>query len=360
MKKIIPFLLIVVTAIHVLATERHMSLNEALAKGYSRKMQTARPPLRPKVIPAHSLPWPVQFLDAKHTIGNSMPEYQNYGSEAYYHEGSDLLVASESQVIAPVDGYLQGDFYTYVTDPNTGQDQKFTKPISEGGDSLYFEITILTAGGYQHEFHHVNPDKLPESIFKIVSNGGGEVKKGSVIGQASVWPTFRFGERYNHIHYNILSPDGYYVNAEYFSTELIDNTAPVIKNIFAVYANIVTEVKNNILKGWPKELIVSSTDLKGENIYQLPPVFIQAEWLVNGQPHQVGWNFTEGMLHPDIREVYARNIRLDDGRRFTTIGNYDETVFLFRLKIPNESSDLITLKVRDSSGNEIQRQLKIQ
>ena len=353
-------MLVVAASIQVAATENRMSLTEAIRNGYSRKIQVTRPILQPLGVSAHSLPWPVQFLDAKHTIGNSMPEYQNYGTEAYYHSGSDLVVAREAKVIAPVDGYLQGDYYTYVTDPNTGQDQKFTKPISEGGDSLYFEITILSTDGYQYEFHHVNPEKLPESIFKIVSSGGGQVKKGSVIGQASVWPVFRFGERYNHIHYNILSPDGYYVNAEYLSTELIDTTVPIIKNVFAINANSVMEIKNNILKGWPKELIVSSTDLKGENIYQLPPVFIQAEWLSNGQSHQVGWNFTEGMLHPDIREVYARNIRLDDGRRFTTIGNYNETVFLFRLKIPNESSDLITLKIRDASGNEIQKQLKIQ
>ena len=39
-------------------------------------------------------PWPVPFLDAHHTIGNVMTQFQDYGGGAYYHGGDDLRVQS--------------------------------------------------------------------------------------------------------------------------------------------------------------------------------------------------------------------------------------------------------------------------
>ncbi|MEK6628158.1 MAG: hypothetical protein AABY53_05990, partial [Bdellovibrionota bacterium] len=51
-------------------------------------------------------------------------------------------------------------------------------------------------------------------------------------------------------------------------------------------------------------------------------------------------------------EVYARNLKLSDGRSFTTRGDYSNTIFLFRLKIPPTATSPITLKVSDGSGNE--------
>lgn len=335
------------------ATELRMTKAQALAQGFKPVERKITHPGKIDLSP-NSLPWPVEFIDSRHTIGNSMPQYQNYGNEAYYHEGADLRVARSKQVVAPSDGFIQGDYYTYVTDQNTGEDRKYTKPYSEGGDELYFEITLKTADDYLLEFHHVNPDLLPKPVLELVLRGGGNVRQGEILGTAAVWPNLRFGERYDHIHYNVISPAGVYLNPEFYSRPLPDKSAPVIKNIFAIYKDRKIEVLNHRLNGIPSELIVSAIDLKGDNIYPLPPVLVQATWPGN---KAVGWDFSRFMLNPagtfpDIREVYARNLRLSDGRSFTTKGDYTNTVFLFRIKLDATAKGPIVLTVRDSSANE--------
>ena len=342
------------------STELRMSKTQALAAGFRPVKKVPGTPGRIE-LPQNSLPWPVQFADSKHTIGNSMPQYQNYSNEAYYHEGADLRVSRSQKVLAPVDGFLQGDFYTYVTDPNTGEDKKYTKPFAAGGDDLYFEITIRTAEGLQLEFHHVSPSELPKNISDLVLRGGGNVRQGDVLGTTAVWPNSRYGEGYDHIHYNMISPDGVYLNPEFFSTGLNDKILPVIKNIFAIYKDRKIEVLNNTLNGMPTEIIVSAIDLKGENIYPLPPVSVSAEWSEN---KKIGWEFSQVLLNavgkfPDIREVFARNLKLTDGRTFTTKGDYTNTVFLFRLKIAPNAKGPVLLTVRDSSANEVRKTLQV-
>ncbi len=334
------------------ASELRMAKDQALAQGFKphkiNKIQA------PADLPRNSLPWPVKFIDSRHTIGNSMPQYQNYSNEAYYHEGADLRLAQSGEVVAPLDGFLQGDFYTYVTDQSTGEDKKYTKPITDGGDDLYFEITLKNAAGFILEFHHVNPNTLPAVIRELVLRGGGNVRMGEILGFASVWPNLRFGDRYDHIHYNIISPSGIYMNPEFYSVALPDTSAPVIKNIFAIYKDKKIEVINQKLNGMPSEIVISSIDMKGENIYPLPPVFIEATYSEN---QKVGWNFSQTLLNsfgtfPDIREVFARNLKLTDGRIFSTKGDYTNTVFLFRLKFPPGAAGPIMLTIKDSSANE--------
>ena len=338
------------------ANELRLSRKEALAQGF--KPFKFSKSISSSELPAQAMAWPVKFIDASHTIGNSMPEYQNYGTEAYYHEGADLRVSPAREVTAPVAGFLQGDFYTYVTDQNTGEDKKYTKPYSDGGDTLYFEITIRTTEGFQLEMHHVNPESLPKNIIDLILRGGGEIRAGEVVGFAAIWPNSRAGARYDHIHYNLISPAGVYMNPEYFSQPLADESAPLVKNIYAVYKDKTIEVLNQKLQGTPLELIVSAIDMKGENIYPLPPVLAEAAWGAK----KTAWDFSKYFLNslggfPDIREVYARNVRLSSGKTVTTKGDYSSAVFLFRLKTPAGASGPVTITLKDSSENTTQVQL---
>ncbi len=337
------------------ATELKMSRAKALALGF--KPARTNEAFLTSELPKNGLPWPVTFIDSRHTIGNSAPEYQNYGSEAYYHSGADLRVSPAREVVAPVSGFLQGFYYTYTTDV-TGQDKKYTKPYSEGGDSLYFEINIQTDQGYQLELHHVNPENLPKNIVELIVRGGGRIEAGEVVGFTAIWPMSRAGTRYDHIHYNIKTPAGVSMNPEYFSHALEDRTAPVIKNIYAVYKDKTVEVLNQKLTDTPLEIIVSAFDMKGENIYPLPPVLTEAAW--DGK--KSFWDFTKYILNkdggfPDIREVYARNVRLSSGKTVTTRGDYNNTIFLFRLKTPAGAGGPVTITVKDASDNTTQVQL---
>jgi hypothetical protein len=175
------------------------------------------------------------------------------------------------------------------------------------------------------------------------------------VGFTAIWPMSRAGTRYDHIHYNLISPAGVYMNPEFFSHALPDTTAPVIKNIYAVYKDKTVEVLNQKLTGLPTEIIVSAVDMKGENIYPLPPVMTEAAW---GEKKSF-WDFTKYLLNnsglfPDIREVYARNVRLSTGRTVSTRGDYNNTVFLFRLKTPADAGGPVTITVKDSAENTTQ------
>ncbi|MFZ3231697.1 MAG: hypothetical protein WA160_15925 [Pseudobdellovibrio sp.] len=205
--------LISIFSLPAFSNELRMTKAQALALGFTENLKSWHS-LSVTKLASHELPWPIQFVDANHTIGNSMSEYQNYGTEAYYHEGADLRISKAGEVKAPATGFLQGDYYTYVTDQNTGQDVKYTKPISAGGDDLYFELTIKTSSGLTLELHHVNAKTLPKNIYALVSSGGGPIEKGDTIGFGSLWPVSRLGARYDHIHYNIISADGVYLNPE--------------------------------------------------------------------------------------------------------------------------------------------------
>lgn len=370
MKLVILILSISLFALPNFASELILSKAEALNQGFKktiskthsieRSFKRAKKPT--SELTKNSLPWPVEFIDQQHTIGNSMVEYQNYSNEAYFHGGDDLRVTSAAEVKAPIDGFLEGHYYTYVTDPNTGQLTKYSKPMSEGGDDLYFEISIQTSNHYSFEFHHVNPKTLPQPIYDMILNGGGSIHQGDLIGYTSTWPVVRYGDSYHHIHYNIISSTGVNLNPEYYSHELTDTTAPEINHIFAIYRDKKIEVLNQKLSAVPEEIILESTDKKGNNIYPLPPVFIEARWNENNKS---GWDFTQNLFSnskqfPDIRNVYATNLRLSDGRTFSTEGNYNNVQFLFRLKIPPTAIGPITLTVKDVSGNTKTRVLNIE
>ena len=129
------------------------------------------------------------------------------------------------------------------------------------------------------------------------------------------------------------------------------------------------ETNENLLASHPRltlEAIAAALEfaadaLKGENIYPLPPVSVSAEWSEN---KKVGWEFSQVLLNavgkfPDIREVFARNLKLTDGRTFTTKGDYTNTVFLFRLKIAPNAKGPVLLTVRDSSANEVRKTLQV-
>ena len=359
MKSLILLFSVILGNMLAFASELRMTKSQALTQNYKIPNQIHFNTTHE--ISKNSLPWPVRFIDSRHTIGNSMPQYQNYSNEAYYHGGADLRVSQSAEVYAPIDGFLQGDYYTYVTDPNTGEDKKYIKPITEGGDELYFELTITSTEGFLFEFHHIDAKKLPKNIYNMILQGGGKIYRGELIGSTSIWPTSRFGERYDHIHYNLISPSGVRMNPEYYSTELIDNSSPIIKNIFAIYKNKKIEILNQKLTEIPEEIVVSAIDMKGENIYPLPPVFVEASW---SNTLKVSLDFSQFLLDlnqsfPDIRDVYARNLRLSDGRTFTTKGDYTNTQFLFRLKIPPTATSPITITVKDISGNKTINTLNI-
>src|SRR6185312_1912041 len=178
-------LLLSVLAPAARADERVRPASVLLQEGY--KPAPAFSPQTSSALPAeHSLPWPVRFQDAEHTLGNVMNQYQPFG-DPYYHGGDDLRVDAGAGVSAPVAGRLEAGAYSYAARAD-GSLEKYWKPWPQTGDPTYFEVAVISDDGLRFEFHHVDRDSLPAAIVAKLDAGGGRVEKGELLGRAVEFP----------------------------------------------------------------------------------------------------------------------------------------------------------------------------
>ena len=326
-----------------------------------------RRPLRPEFNPG-SLDWPVAFEGPESTMGNTMAQFQRYGGGSpYFHGGCDLRTRAGEKVLAPVSGRLEAGHYSYAQRPD-GNLEKFMKPWPETGEALYFELSIVDDRGFRFEFHHVDRASLPASIVrKLNESFNPRVEKGEWIGNVVEWPVAGAGGKpYHHLHYNIIDPQGVRLNPEHYSFGLSDSNAPEIHGVY---------VRNSITRFFDRadgvlavdsEVVVAATDQRKPNLYTHTPPRVQWQWNDAGDEEQkLGWNFLEALLTqegftPDIRQVFASEIRTSEGQRLQTQGDYSNNFFLFRMpKLPMRVGQSLELIVQDQAGNSTRRSFQV-
>lgn len=153
-------------------------------------------------------PWPVTLS----SIGHTTASYQNYGGSPYFHHGLDIRAEAGSDVIASVGGKVV-NIENYVA-----------------GDPAYWEIAILDAEGFLWQYHHVERSSIPQAIFEAKTSGR-PIADGTKIGEVYYWSVTTYGERYHHIHLNILGAGDAYLNPFDFLTTLQDTQAPVFVDV---------------------------------------------------------------------------------------------------------------------------------
>lgn len=174
--------------------------------------------------------WPFTLRAMGHTIAS----YQNYGSAPYFHHGLDILANSGTQVY------------------NRSGGQVVNIENYQPGNSLYWEVAVLDPEGYLWQYHHIDRTTIPQAIFdkyneyKANPTTGGFIQPNTYIGNIVYWPTVTFGERFNHIHLNILGAGGY-VNGFAFHTPLNDTSAPQIQAVGLLQNNAI--VSGNTVTG---------------------------------------------------------------------------------------------------------------
>ncbi|MFZ4712105.1 MAG: M23 family metallopeptidase [Bacteriovoracaceae bacterium] len=162
-------------------------------------------------------PWPLPLL----SIGHNMASYQNYGGgldQAYFHHGLDIRADKGTPIHAAKGGKV-------VNAANYN-----------GGNSLYWEVAILDDNGFIWQYHHIDSSSIPDAVKKAFK-AGGRVSTGDLLGEVVSWPITSYGERYHHIHLNILDKDKAYVNPFHFLDVLPDTKAPMILDIGFVRKN---------------------------------------------------------------------------------------------------------------------------
>jgi len=347
------------------ANERIVSREQALREGF-RPVQSpgsvwlVNPPNgrltalseqrheEPQIV-GHALPWPVDFQDSAHTLGNAMVQFQPFG-DPYFHGGCDLRVRAGADIRAPISGKIEAGHYTYSTNAD-GSLQKYWAPWPKEGDPMYFEVAVVGDNGIRFEFHHVNSETLPEQILRLLNLGNGAVSAGTVIGHVIAWPD---GE-YHHTHYNVILPNGVRLNPEFVSKPLPDHLPPEILGAFAIASNGETKLfGDGHFVVTPAEFVVAVIDRQDDNIYEHPPALVTLRF--GAGETQTLWDFRERLISnqgtfPELWEFFKETLVSPDGRSISTEGGYGMGQSLIRIKLPEDASGPFTIEISDIAGN---------
>ena len=271
-------------------------------------------------------PWPVDLL----SIGHSIASYQHYIGEPYFHHGIDIRAEAGSSVIASAAGKVV-NIENYIK-----------------GNPAYWEVAILDDQGFLWQYHHVNRESIPKEIFAALKSGS-RIPSGTKIGEVYRWPVFSFGERFNHIHLNVLGAKETYVNPFLFLRPLNDRQKPEILKVGLVD-------KKGFVDGQRVSgaytLYAMVQDLVLHEKYQLPPHRI---WLsIDGGVRRDVWVFNSlpgGRSKTDyVHQFYIPKM---------TCGNYTCRRFAInlgfsvngQLRFPGKGKHTAIVGASDFAGN---------
>lgn len=277
-----------------------------------------------------SFRWPVKVLSIGHTIAS----YQNYAgvSSAYFHHGLDIRADAGSDVLLARGGKIV-NIENYVP-----------------GSPQYWEIAVLDEDGFVWQYHHVEKTDIPQEVFDAYQKGT-EIKAGTKIGTVVYWPIVSFGERYNHIHLNILGKDKEFLNPFLFLEPLHDTSSPEIAKIGLLKNG--EALKGNQVSG-SYSLYAHVKDLVLSNVFVLPPNSIEIQ--IDEREPQTVWKFDSlpGVASEKqyVNQFYVQNL---------VCGNYQCRMPIFDLGFRTSSlsqvfpltpgEHTVIVNVADDAGN---------
>lgn len=169
-------------------------------------------------------------------IGGQFFDYQNYQAIPYLHGGMDLCAPAGTEVFTPVSGKVVISDYTINA---SAKPHKFTytRRAFKRGDvssTRYLEVAVTTADKTVWMFRHIDAKSIPGAIFTAVEKNA-TIATGTVIGKVASWlqPVLPEKRIYDHIHLEILTDEGYYLNPASLVKTTKDYYPPTIHSIYA-------------------------------------------------------------------------------------------------------------------------------
>jgi|GEM_PF-868884 len=234
-------------------------------------------------------PWPFAVL----SIGHTSASYQNYGGSPYFHHGLDIRGDAGTPVLASVGGTVV-NIENYMP------------------GSAYWEVAILDDQGFIWQYHHIDHDSIPQAIHLAFKNGG-SVAAGEKLGEIFYWQVSSFGERFHHVHLNILGADMKFQNPFLFLDVLPDTSPPAIVNIGLTQKG--NQVTGNTVKG-PYGLFAKVHDLILHQKFVVPANSLTVS--VDEAPAFTVWNFDDGLPGGASEDDFVNNFFVPS----LTCGNY--------------------------------------
>jgi hypothetical protein len=272
--------------------------------------------------------WPFPPL----SIGHSTASYQNYGGNPYFHHGLDVRGNAGTSIYASAGGQVV-NIENYM--PN---------------DPAYWEVAILDDEGYLWQYHHIDRSSIPASVWDAFRKKE-KVPAGTKLGEIYYWPVVSMGERFHHLHLNVLASGGSYVNPFNFLKALNDSSAPVIEEI-GILKNKRRHSSNSV-KG-TYSLYAKVHDLILHDRFVVPAHELQIR--VDNTPFDTVWNF-DTLPGGNSNTAHVKDFFVES----MTCGNYScrSLVVDLGFALPknrsfpwNEGLHRIELVARDAAGNE--------
>lgn len=321
--------------------------------------------------PLH-LPFPIKLEQTSEQFGAVMHQLQDYTSPAYFHGGLDIHGQKNQEVLSPIFGKVEAGYYSY-TDTFDGRSTKYFLPYREALEKndiapwsiYYFEVAVIDRNGYRFEFHHIDPNNLPITLQQKILNGG-SVAPGEVLGHLIDWPRTLFGRRYHHVHYNVIHPDGTFINPFFVSEPVNDSLPPTIVNVYAtassrcgsIYHQLIPFTEN-IPQSTQDHIVIEAYDKITEGQAKHTPALVTAEFK---DGTSFSWDFTKRLSLPNgelpnITHMYL--YYLCDHRNFLEVATKNFR-FYIKIPIPPNYSGPAKISVGDFVGNTSQQTVYIQ
>jgi hypothetical protein len=313
------------------------------------------------------LPFPIEFLLESDQLGAVIHQFQDWTTPAYFHAGLDIRALENQEIFSPVFGNLEAGYYSYV-DESDGRSTKYFLPLKDvlNGQKappwgeLYFEVAVIDRNGYRFEMHHVDPKSLgPELTKKILNHEA--VAPGEFLGRLIAWPRRLAGLDFHHLHYNIVSPQGVYLNPLALSEKVADLKPPEIVNVYATSngrcgssAPVLTPLSDNTPLPTQKFIVIETLDKINDGRFPQTPAKISASFVGN---KKFTWDFSQALLTeegvlPNIGKMYL--YYLCDEKGFVQVASRSLR-FYIKIPVPENYKGPIHLKVSDQFENHTER-----
>ncbi|HPA57865.1 MAG TPA: hypothetical protein PLT70_10605 [bacterium] len=270
------------------------------------------------LIPVNSMLWPFAPQDEPHDVGHTSVNIQHYTQkyeEAYFHHGVDIIKNEPEKIFNMYDGRVEKIGY-YRTE-------------EVGESKYYFEVVLQTVNGLKFEFHHTDPESVPDGIYEIE---GTDIilEAGANTGKIVFWPTpdSYSGKLFHHIHFNVITQKGIKLNPLIMMIPQRDEISPKIDEIYLINSERTKTLTNSGIDE-DFHVVIKVSDLADNEIWPNPPRFSKIE-ILNSENEVVfehsGYDFI-AMMSENINEFVCDYYLCEIGESAYSKGNYSERDF---------------------------------
>lgn len=270
------------------------------------------------LIPINSMFWPFSTQDEPHDVGHTSVNIQHYTQkyeEAYFHHGVDIIKNEPEKIFNMYDGRVEKIGY-YRTE-------------EVGESKYYFEVVLQTVNGLKFEFHHTDPESVPDGIYEIE---GTDIilEAGANTGKIVFWPTpdSYSGKLFHHIHFNVITQKGIKLNPLIMMIPQRDEISPKIDEIYLINSERTKTLTNSGIDE-DFHVVIKVSDLADNEIWPNPPRFSKIE-IMNLENEVVfehsGYDFI-AMMSENINEFVCDYYLCEIGEAAYSKGNYSERDF---------------------------------